>query len=437
MCHRLVLLLKEDIMDNIRTIVGAVIDHHARYRDSLCMIASENVTSQLVRKMASSDLAHRYAEGKVGHRYYQGCEYIDTIESKAVELTKKLFKADHANVQPISGVNANLAAFFATTKHGDTIMSLTVPNGGHISHVKYSAAGICGLHTIPHPFDTERMNINADAMVRAIYENKPKLVLFGASLFLFPHPVAEAREAADDVGANIIYDGAHVLGLIAGGQFQDPLREGADILTGSTHKTFPGPQGAVIMCKKEFAKKIDDAVFPGTVSNHHLHHVAGLAVTLAEMEVFGQDYAKQIIANSKALAQSLYELGFNVMCEDQGFTQSHQVVVDVSDIGGGGTVAKMLENANIISNKNLLPWDDVHNISEPSGLRLGTQELTRIGMKESEMGEIAQFMKRLLMDGIACEKVKSDVIDLKRNHQYIHYCFDKGGAYDCPVGDFI
>ena len=424
-------------MNSIKTIVDAVVDHHARYRDSLCMIASENITSTLVRKLASSDLAHRYAEGTVGHRFYQGCEFIDTIEGKAVDLTEKLFKADHANVQPISGVNANLAAFFACTNPGDTIMSLNVPHGGHISHVKYSAAGICGLKTISHPFDAKTMNIDADAMVRGIYENKPKLVLFGASLFLFPHPVAEAREAADDVGATIVYDGAHVLGLIAGGQFQDPLREGADILTGSTHKTFPGPQGAVIMCKKELAQKVDDAVFPGTVSNHHLHHVAGLAVTLAEMEEFGRDYAKQIISNSKALAQSLHELGFNVLCEEQGFTQSHQVVVDVSDIGSGRAVAELLEDANIIANKNLLPWDDVHNIGEPSGLRLGTQELTRIGMKESEMEEIAQIMKRLLIDDVTCEKVKSDVIDLKRNHQYIHYCFDNGGAYDCPVGDVI
>jgi len=203
---------------------------------------------------------------------------VDTIEAKAIELAKDVFRAPHVNVQPISGVNCNIAAFFALAQPGDKLLALAVPSGGHISHAKFSAAGIRGMKIYTHPYDNSRMNIDADGMIREIKRLKPKVVMFGASLFLFPHPVAEAREACDEVGASIVYDAAHVAGLIAGGEFQDPLKEGADVVTASTHKTFPGPQGGIILCKEKWAKDIDEAVFPGTVSNFHLHHKAGLAI---------------------------------------------------------------------------------------------------------------------------------------------------------------
>ncbi|MFQ6062065.1 MAG: serine hydroxymethyltransferase [Methanosarcinales archaeon] len=416
----------------IEFIVKAVKDHHKWYKDCLVMIASENVTSNTIKLLAATDLSHRYAEGKVGNRYYQGCKYIDLIEEKTIELAKKLFDAEHVNVQPVSGVTANMAGFFALTNTRDTIMSLDIPHGGHISHVEYSAAGIRDLNIVPHPFNNEEMNIDIDEMIKTIYKIKPNLILFGASLFLFPHPVKEARDAADEVGAKIMYDGAHVLGLIAGKKFQDPLKEGADVMTGSTHKTFPGPQGAMIFSTKKLADKIDRAVFPGVVSNHHLHHVAGLAVALAEMMAYGEAYASQVLKNAKALAQSLYERGFKVLCEEKGFTESHQIVLDVSDLGGGTKVALNLERANIITNKNLLPWDNIHFSKEPSGLRLGTQELTHIGMKESEMDEIADFFKRILINQENPENVKRDVINLKNNYQQVHYCFDGEGAYKFP-----
>ena len=417
--------MKQEIED----IIDTVKEHHIFFKNSLPMIASENVTSRTVRALLSSDLSHRYAEGTVGHRYYQGCDHIDMIEGKAIIHAKSLFESEHVNVQPISGVGANIAAFFALTEPGDTVMALAVPHGGHISHARYSAAGIRKLHVENHPFDPKEMNIDADLMVKRIREVKPKLIVFGASLFLFPHPVREAKEVADEIGAKIVYDSAHVLGLIAGKQFQDPLREGADVMTGSTHKTFPGPQGAIILSKSEVAHKIDHAVFPGTVSNHHLHHVAGLAVSLVEMIEFGKDYARQTISNAKALAQRLHELGLNVICEEKEFTESHQVVLDVSDHGSGSNVAKDLEKANIIANKNLLPWDDVNYSDYPSGLRLGTQELTRIGMYESEMIEVANLIKRVIVDK-KIEQVKSDVISFRENYQRVHYCFDGENAYE-------
>jgi len=402
-------------------------EHHNWMENSINLIASENITSTSVREALASDLSHRYAEGLSGCRLYEGCKYVDQIEDITVELSKKIFKAEHANVQPISGVVANMASFFALANHGDSMMALEVPVGGHISHANVSAAGIRGLKIAPHPFDETKMNIDADAMKKDILEKKPKIVLLGGSLFLFPHPVKEAKEAADEVGAKVMYDGAHVLGLIAGGYFQDPLREGADLLVGSTHKTFPGPQGGIILCKDNIAKKIDDAVFPGVVSNHHLHHLAALGIATSEMLEFGSAYAKQIIKNAKALGQELYELGFNVLCEDQGFTESHQIAMDVSNIGRAAKLAKDFESNNIILNKNLFPWDDVNRSDDPSGIRIGTQEITRRGLKESHMAEIAAYIKRVAVDR---ENIKDEVSEFIKQHNKVYYAFKEDEAYN-------
>jgi glycine hydroxymethyltransferase len=401
-------------------------EHTQWMENSINLIASENITSSRVKEAMVSDLSHRYAEGLPCERLYEGCHMVDSIENITIDLSKKLFKAEHANVQPTSGVVANLAAFFAFTNPGDSIMAMEVPYGGHISHANVSAAGIRGLKVYTHPFDFKSMNIDADAMKKQILEIKPKIVLLGGSLFLFPHPVEEAREAADEVGAKVMYDGAHVLGLIAGGYFQDPLGEGADLLVGSTHKTFPGPQGGIILCKGEIKDKIDEAVFPGVVSNHHLHHVAGLGVAAAEMMEFGVEYSKQIIKNSKALAQALYELGFNVLCEDLGFTESHQVVMDVSDVGRAAELSKRLESNNIILNKNLLPWDDVNRSDDPSGIRVGSQEITRRGMKEAQMFEVAEFIKKVAIDN---KNVTEEVTEFMAQYTKVHYAFSEDEAY--------
>ncbi|MCE5214131.1 MAG: serine hydroxymethyltransferase [Methanobacterium sp.] len=402
-------------------------EHHKWMKNSINLIASENITSLRVREALATDLSHRYAEGLSGERLYEGCIYIDQIEDLAIELSKKLYKAEHANVQPISGVVANLASFFALSDYNDVMMALDVPMGGHISHANVSAAGIRGLKTIPQPFNDARMNIDPDVMKKEILEKKPKIILFGGSLFLFPHPISEAREAADEVGARIMYDGAHVLGLIAGGKFQDPLREGADLLVGSTHKTFPGPQGGIILCKEEIAHDIDEAVFPGVVSNHHLHHLAALGISTAEMLEFGAEYADQVIKNAQALARELHELGFFVLCEDLGFTQSHQVVMDVSKLGRASEFAKTLQSNNIILNKNLLPWDNVNRSDDPSGIRLGTQEITRRGLKESQMSEVAEFIKKVVMDS---KNIQNEVKEFMNQYTQVHYSFEETPAYD-------
>ncbi|UTB32656.1 MAG: serine hydroxymethyltransferase [Methanobacterium sp. ERen5] len=414
-------------IDYVEHIRQFTIEHQNWMKNSINLIASENITSKAVKEVLASDLSHRYAEGLPNKRFYEGCKFIDEIENLTVQLSKTLFKAEHVNVQPTSGVVANLASFFALTKPNDILMALRVPYGGHISHAEVSAAGIRGLKILPHPFDNETMNIDADAMKKDILQTKPKLVLLGGSLFLFPHPVEEAREAADEVGAKVMYDGAHVLGLIAGGKFQDPLKEGADLMVGSTHKTLPGPQGGIIFATSELKQTIDTAVFPGVVSNHHLHHVAGLGIACAEMLEFGKEYASQTIKNSKKLAECLYDLDFNVLCPDLDFTESHQLVMDIKSMGSSSEISQRLEKNNIIVNKNLLPWDGKSESNEPSGIRLGTQEITRRGIKESEMEVVANFINDVVVNG---KNVKKDAMDFMSDYTTLNYSFKPDEAYE-------
>ncbi|MGC8817180.1 MAG: serine hydroxymethyltransferase [Candidatus Hadarchaeum sp.] len=404
--------------------------HHEWFRSSIPLIASENVTSPAVREALICDFQHRYAEGWPGERVYAGCTYIDQVEIIAMDLARELFKAEHANVQPVSGLTANLAAFTALTDPGDTMMCLSVASGGHISMAKKkfggTAGAVHGLEVEYLPLDEKRMNIDVGAAAKKIVEVKPKLVTFGGSVFLFPHPVKELSKVAKDCGAHVMYDAAHVAGLIAGGQFQDPLREGAEVMTCSTHKTLPGPQHGMILCTKELAEPINRAVFPGIVSNHHLHSVAALAIALAEMLEFGREYTAQIVRNAKALGKAMYDQGLAVLCPDLGFTESHILVVDVTKYGDGGTLEKKLESANIILNRNLLPWDprEGRHYKNPGGIRLGTSEVTRLGMKEGEMKQIAEFIRRIIIDNEDSKSVASEVAEFRKDFQKVHYCFE-------------
>jgi glycine hydroxymethyltransferase len=408
-----------------------LVKQHDSWRSScLNLVPSENVTSRLVRLVLTSDLGHRYAEGKPFKRYYCGTRFIDEIEALSIELAKRLFKCKLASVKPISGTVANLAVFSALAKPGDKIMGLSIPCGGHISFAEIGAAGIRGLSVVELPFDSEEMNVDVERAVDLIGKVKPKLVVLGASLFLFPHPVRELSKAAREIGGHVVYDGSHVLGLIAGGSFQDPLSEGALVLMGSTHKTFPGPQGGVVLANDEdVMDKVENALFPGLISNHHLHRVAALAIALAEMLEYGGAYAKAIVDNSKGLARSLHERGFKVLCPHKGFTESHQVVLDVSSLGGGRWASKRLEEANIITNMNLLPWDDVKRSGNPSGLRLGVQEVTRLGMKRSDMDFVAEKMEEVLLRGRDPAEVKKEVAAFMASYQEVKYCFDGSNAY--------
>ena len=413
-------------------ILNSVNSSGQHYRDSLPMIASENILSPLVAKAVNSDLHGRYAEGLPGKRYYQGCDDFDSIESLGIESAKRVFNCNFTNIQSTSGTVSNIAALKALVKPGETITAVSTADGGHISHARMGAVGVRGLNLVTYPWDIDRMEPDIDASIKMIRETKPNLALFGQSVFLFPTPLKELADAAHEVGAKVMYDGAHVLGLIAGGQFQDPLREGADVMTGSSHKTFPGPQGGLVLSNssdEKFHRKLNNSIFPGTCSSYHLHHVAGKAVALAEFEEFGTDYAKDIVANAKSLATALAAEGFDVLAEDRGYTASHQVLTRHGEIdsGAGRKAAELLEKSGIITNMNMLPGDT--KAMQPSGLRLGVPELTRVGMGTDEMKDVAIFFSRALLKNEDVSKIKSDVKSFKSNYQTVKYCFDSGPAY--------
>jgi glycine hydroxymethyltransferase len=332
---------------------------------------------------------------------------------------------EFADVRPISGVCANLVVYTAFTEPGDTMMALSIPSGGHISmgrkKIGGTAGSVRGLEVEYFPFDVEEMNIDVDATIKSIRElsergRAPKLAMFGGSVLPFPHPVAELQGPLHDCGAIICYDAAHVAGLIAGGQLQDPIREGADVMTASTHKTIPGPQGGIVLSWERFSDRIKRAVFPGNVSN----------VAFAEMLEFGRAYAEQIVRNSRALGQALYERGFKVLGEKKGFTRSHVLIVDISEYGDGKSIEKDLERANIILNRNLLPYDIKmgRHFEAPGGIRLGTSECTRLGMRESEMAEIADLIARVVIKKEPPERVREDVIEFRKGFQRVHFAFE-------------
>ena len=419
--------------DAARRVLEAVNASGRLYRDSLPMIASENIISPMVARAVNSDLHGRYAEGLPGKRYYQGCEDFDTIESLGLESARRVFSCRFANIQSTSGTVSNMAALKALAMPGDTITAVSTADGGHISHARMGAVGVRGLNLVTYPWDIDRMEPDIDAACALIRETEPQLALFGQSVFLFPTPLQEMADAAHEVGAKVMYDGAHVLGLIAGGQFQDPLHEGVDVMTGSSHKTFPGPQGGFVLSDSDdekFHKKLNSSIFPGTCSSYHLHHVAGKVVALAEFEAFGSEYARDIVANAKSLGAALAAEGFDVLAEERGYTASHQVLTRHGDpdSGAGRRAAATLEDAGIITNMNMLPGD-TKAMSGPSGLRLGVPELTRVGMGADEMQDVARFFARALIAEGEIATVKRDVIEFKSRFQTVKYCFEEGPAY--------
>ena len=417
-------------------------DHHKWFENLIPLIASENIPSPAVREAIISDFGNRYAEGWPGERVYAGCVYIDDVEFECMKLAKKLFKAEFADVRPISGVVANLVIYSAFSNPGDVMLAPSIPAGGHISHGKKEHSGTAGLvHGLEiefYPFDAEEMSIDVDKTKKKVEElNKagrlPKIAMFGGSLFLFPHPVKELSSFLKNFDMHINYDAAHVAGLIAGGQFQDPLREGANTMTMSTHKTLFGPQGGLVLGFENHAEMIKKATFPGLTSSHHIHHMAAKAITFAEALEFGKDYAKQVIKNAKALGEYLNGFGFKILGEKRGFTKSHQIAVNVLDYSDGGKVEVDLEKANIIVNRQLIPGDIKagRNYFHPGGIRLGVSELTRLGYVQSDMQDVAQFIKQVIIDKKDPKKIKSKVKSFRKDFQKVHYCFDKKlGAYE-------
>lgn len=386
----------------------SLVKNHENWRAKECinLIPSENVMSPAVRSLLSSDLGHRYTST---YLFYMGTKFIDQIELHGEKLAKEVFEAETADLRPLSGHIANWIFLSTFANPNDKVLCVSPDDGGYPGLWKGGLATSLRLRVVGFPFSKERMNIKVNEAVELVLREKPKIVVFGASLFLFPHPMREIVKAAREVDALIGYDGSHVLGLIAGKAFQKPLREGACVLYGSTHKSFFGPQGGLLVADREHGEAMKKRIFPMFVDNAHWNRIAALTLALAETKTFGNEYAEHVVRNAQTLAKALADYGFSVKGAEDGFTRSHQVWLDYGGYKQGRAVAQKLERVNIIAD---------------CGVRLGTCEVTRRGMRESEMEKIAEFIKRWLIDKESGEKIRREVTSFIHDFQRVEYCFE-------------
>ena len=381
-----------------------------RQEHNIELIASENIVSPAVLLAAGTVLTNKYAEGYPGKRYYGGCVYVDEVEQIARERAKKLFGAEYANVQPHSGANANLAVFFALLNPGDTVLSMSLANGGHLSHG--SPVNISGkyFNIVSYGLNEETQLIDYEEVRKLALQCKPKLILAGASAYARAIDFKKFKEIADDVGAYYMVDMAHIAGLVAAGLHESPVPY-ADVVTTTTHKTLRGPRGGLILCKEQFGKAIDKAVFPGIQGGPLMHIIAAKAVALGEAltEEF-KEYQAQIVKNAKVLAEELMKNGVKLVSNG---TDNHLMLLDLTQTGiTGKELEKRLDEVHITANKNAIP-NDPQSPFITSGLRIGTPAITSRGFKEQEMVKIAKFISDVIFDyENSKERVTSEVIEL-------------------------
>lgn len=382
-------------------IAAAIGEELGRQRNKIELIASENFVSPAVMEAMGSVLTNKYAEGYPGHRYYGGCEYVDKVETLAIERAKKLFGAEHANVQAHSGANANTAVYFAFLQPGDTIMGMNLSQGGHLSHG--SPVNISGKYynVVPYGVTHETERIDYDEFARIAREAQPKLIVAGASAYPRVIDFERMAEIAHSVGAIFMVDMAHIAGLVAADLHPSPVPY-ADIVTTTTHKTLRGPRGGLILCKEKYAKQIDKAIFPGVQGGPLMHVIAAKAVALGEaLKPEFKEYAKQIIANCQALAEGLIAEGFRLV---SGGTDNHLLLVDVrGQKMTGKTAEHLLDEVGVTCNKNTIPFDP-ESPFVTSGIRLGTAAVTTRGFKEADMKEVAAIIGLVLNNPEDAEK---------------------------------
>ncbi len=380
-----------------------------RQREHLELIASENFVTPQVMEAMGSQLTNKYAEGYPRHRYYGGCEYVDMVEDLARNRLKKLFGAEHANVQPHSGSNANLGVYFAVLKPGDKVLGMNLSQGGHLTHG--SPVNISGTYFnfVDYGVDKETERIDYEEVRKIAMNEKPKLIVAGASAYPRIIDFAKFREIADEVGAYLMVDMAHIAGLVAVGLHPNPVPY-ADFVTTTTHKTLRGPRGGAILCREKYAKAIDKAIFPGIQGGPLMHIIAAKAVSFGEaLQDSFKDYQEQILKNAKTLASSLADKGFRLV---SGGTDNHLILLDVRNKGLTGKKAEeLLEEVNITTNKNTIPFDP-ESPFVTSGIRIGTPAVTTRGMKEEEMKEIAEIIDLALDEKNDRKEVKQKVLDL-------------------------
>ncbi len=389
---------------------GAMMRELGRQRDHIELIASENFVSPAVMEAMGSHLTNKYAEGYPGARYYGGCQYVDEVETLAIERAKKLFGAEHANVQPHSGSQANVAVYLALLKPGDTILGMDLSHGGHLTHG--SKASISGKHfnATFYGVSPETEMIDYDMVQRRAEEEKPKLIIAGASAYPRFIDFKRMREIADSVGAYLMVDMAHIAGLVAAGEHPSPVPY-AHVVTTTTHKTLRGPRGALILCTEELGKKIDSGVFPGTQGGPLMHIIAAKAVCFKEdLSDEFKAYQHQVVLNAAALADELQKHGIRLV---SGGTDNHLMLADVmSRDRTGAEVQALLDMANITANKNTIPFD-TQGVRTTSGMRFGSPAVTTRGMKEAQMRQIGSMIAQLIEEGeAAVPTVKEQAIAL-------------------------
>jgi glycine hydroxymethyltransferase len=413
----------EEIPEAVRTILQTQ-SEEVDNRD-LVLYAGTNAASPLVRRFLGSSIETRSSMGYPGDKYQAYLvEHVEELEVLTTDLMRRAFGARYAEIRIQSGTLANLAIYSTFANPGDTIAVLPESGGGHISHHSYGAPRIRGLKGVDLPYTEDKMNVDLEKIPDVLAKERPKIIVLGASLLLFPHPIRQVREMADEVGALVVYDAAHVDGLIAGGHFQQPLEEGAHLVTSSTYKSLGGPSGGMILTNDpKLAQRVTNTVYPGLTANYDAGRLAALAVALAESLEFGKEYAEACMANAKGLGGHLHEEGFDVAAADIGYTASHHLAIDAKRFGGGSVAAKRLGTAGIHTSGIGLPWQEPDE--DYRGIRLGTQEITKRGLKPEHMRKVAEWMGSVLLREKDPSTIREEVNEFRSRFPSYEYCYSE------------
>ena len=398
-------------------------NHRLHDIEGINLNPATNILNPRAEKLLSSGMGSRASLGHPGDKYETGLGAIEQIEIITQELACEVFGSTYAEFRVPSGAIANLYAFMATTEPHDTIIAPPASIGGHVTHHKGGSAGLYRLNTISAPVDQTGYTIDIDALRKLAHEVKPKLITVGGSLNLFHHPIAQVRAIADEVGAKVLFDAAHLCGMIAGKVWPQPLVEGAHLMTFSTYKSLGGPAGGLIVTNDdEIAQKLDAIAYPGLTANFDAAKTAALGITLQDWKSVGRDYAQMMVKTSQALAQHLQNLGVNIFAADKGFTTSHQFAILAAPYGGGQTAARRMGEAGLLACGIGLPIEQVEG--DLNGLRIGTPEIVRIGMKVEHMQDLAGFIARSLDTSAEPKSIQREITEWRKQFSGVHYTVD-------------
>jgi glycine hydroxymethyltransferase len=398
-------------------------NHRLHDIEGINLNPATNILNPRAEKLLSSGMGSRASLGHPGDKYETGLGAIEQIEIITQELACEVFGSTYAEFRVPSGAIANLYAFMATTEPHDTIIAPPASIGGHVTHHKGGSAGLYRLNTISAPVDQTGYTIDIDALRTLAHEVKPKLITVGGSLNLFHHPIAQVRAIADEVGAKVLFDAAHLCGMIAGKVWPQPLVEGAHLMTFSTYKSLGGPAGGLIVTNDdEIAQKLDAIAYPGLTANFDAAKTAALGITLQDWKSVGRDYAQMMVKTSQALAQHLQNLGVNIFAADKGFTTSHQFAILAAPYGGGQTAARRMGEAGLLACGIGLPIEQVEG--DLNGLRIGTPEIVRIGMKVEDMKDLAGFIARSLDTNVEPKSIQREITEWRKQFSGVHYTVD-------------